>query len=32
MISILEVTFSALKDKTGWSRNAVVWGLEQSWH
>lgn len=27
MISILEVTFSALKDKTGWSRNAVVWGV-----
>ncbi|GAA4117648.1 sodium-dependent transporter [Enteractinococcus coprophilus] len=27
MISILEVTFSAIKDKTGWSRNAVVWGV-----
>ncbi|WP_067605798.1 sodium-dependent transporter [Enteractinococcus helveticum] len=25
MISILEVTFSAIKDKTGWSRNTVVW-------
>ena len=27
MISILEVTFSAIKDKTGWSRNTVVWGV-----
>ena len=25
MISILEVTFSAIKDKTGWSRGTVVW-------
>lgn len=27
MISILEVTFSAIKDKTGWSRNMVVWTI-----
>ncbi len=27
MISILEVTFSAIKDKTGWSRNTVVWTI-----